>query len=296
MKPIRHFGVILFKEEPRAKEIMQTIFDWSERESVSLSYYPAIPDSMLPQGATVEKSEEDFVEKSQAVISIGGDGTFLSAAHIVKYRETPVIGINLGRIGFLADIEIDEVEQCLHHICEGKYNTISRMVLEIQLFRKGKEIKSMQALNDIYLNRISVPKLSSISLWYGEDYITDYVADGVIVSTPSGSTAYSLAAGGPIVAPDLEALLITPICPQALSERPIVLSAQKPIKLRINSKNPQLLLSADGISLIELVTDDEIVISYQERKTNLIQFSQKSYFKTLRQKLHWGENRRDEEE
>lgn len=287
MQKIRRFGVVLFKKTDTAKEVTEELISWSRLSGATVHFHPNTPTVMLPESGVVSPDEETFLDASDAVISIGGDGTFLTAAHIVKFTEIPVIGINLGRVGFLANIEADDFTRCLDRITEGEYQTLERMVLEIQLFRDGKELREFHALNDTYINR-TVARLISVSLWYGDEYITDYIADGLIVSTPSGSTAYSLSAGGPIMAPGLHAFLITPICPHSISERPIVLSSDKEIRLKVNSKTG-MLFSVDGIDSIELQAEDELVISYKGTNTNLIQFSQKSYFDTLRQKLNWGQ-------
>lgn len=287
MRKISRFGIVLFKKTDAAREVTEELVQWSQQSGATLTFHPNTPEIMLPEGATVSNSEERFVSDSEAVISIGGDGTFLTAAHIVKFTEIPVIGINLGRVGFLANIETNNFTGCLNRIMEGEYQTLERMVLEINLYRQGELLKTFHALNDSYINR-TVARLISVSLWYGEEYITDYIADGLIVSTPSGSTAYSLSAGGPIVAPGLHAILITPICPHSISERPIVLSSEKAIFLKVNSK-AGMLLSVDGMDSIELEIGDELKISYEGTNTNLIQFSQKSYFDTLRQKLNWGQ-------
>ncbi len=293
MEGIKKFGVVFFKEDPRAKDILDRIASWGREHGATIYYHPAFPEAMLPHRAVRTDSIEELKDNSDALISIGGDGTFLTAAHIIKYTEKAVIGVNLGRIGFLADIEIDTLEPCLDRILHGEFSSRSRMMLDATIERDGEIVATLHALNDFYINRISVPKMSSIALWYGEDYITDYIADGIIVSTPSGSTAYSLAAGGPIMTPGIEVVAVTPICPQALSERPLILSANTPLKLIINSKNSELLFSADGVEDFELATNDIITISYQGKSANLIQFSEKSYFSTLRQKMNWGENRRE---
>lgn len=295
MRGIKRFGIVFFKEDPRAKDILDRIANWCRETGSEINYHPDFPKSMLPKNCSNTLSIEELRDSSDALISIGGDGTFLTAAHIIKYTEKPVIGVNLGRIGFLADIEIETLELCLNRILKGEFSTLSRMMLDATIEREGEVIATLHALNDFYINRISVPKMSSIALWYGDDFITEYIADGIIVSTPSGSTAYSLAAGGPIMAPGLEAVAVTPICPQALSERPIVLSADTPLKLKINSKNSKLLFSADGVDDFELATNDIITISYKGKNANLIQFSEKSYFSTLRQKMNWGRNSKVEE-
>lgn len=295
MNSLKKFGVVLFKNEERAADVLKRLNIWAEETGSTIFLHPGVPRVLVPDGMNLCSSEEELLNSSEAVISIGGDGTFLTAAHIVKFSETPVIGINLGSVGFLADIESAHFEKCLDRVRSGEYTTISRMVLEVTVKRQGTIISTMNALNDVYINRSSVPRLVSVKLWYGEDYITDYVADGVIVATPSGSTAYSLAAGGPIVAPGVSAVVITPICPHSIGERPIVLDASRPITFKINAKNPSPLLSADGLNSILLEPDDEITISFCGRNARLIQLSRYSYFDTLRQKLNWGSGRRDDE-
>ena len=221
-------------------------------------------------------------------MSIGGDGTFLSVARMCRYSEKPVIGINLGGLGFLADIGLENIEESLMLLHEGHYTTISRMVLDACLIRQSEKICTFNALNDIFINRINTPKLTSISAWHGDDYITDFYADGIIVATPSGSTAYSLSAGGPIVEPSVKAFLLTPICPHSLTERPIILASDRAIRLVVNEKNPDLLLSADGLESTKLQSGDEVIISKGGTHSNLIQLTNRSYFALLRHKLDWG--------
>ena len=288
MANINKFGVILFKKESRAKEALERLTRWADANDVELLIHPKTPKEVVPTGVKCCKSESQLIDNAQVVVSIGGDGTFLSSAHIVNFSEVPIVGINLGRVGFLADIEYTEFESCLTKIKSGEYSTISRMVLDIRVIRNGRTVSKLNALNDLYINRSSIPRLVSVSMWYGDDKITDYVADGVVISTPSGSTAYSLAAGGPIVPPGLESFVVTPICPHSISERPIVLGAQRAIRLKINAKNPSPLMSVDGLDSIQLEPDDEVIVEFIGKSTNLIQFSQHSYFDTLRQKLNWS--------
>jgi NAD+ kinase len=162
------------------------------------------------------------------------------------------------------------------------------MVLEAILYRGNEQMCKFHALNDVFINRINTPKLTSISVWYGNDFITDFYADGIIVATPNGSTAYSLSAGGPIVEPNVKAFLLTPICPHSLTERPIILPSDKSIRLLVNEKNPDLLFSADGLESVRLQSGDQIVVNYGGARTNLIQLTDVSYFEMLRRKLSWG--------
>jgi NAD+ kinase len=293
MRPITSFGVVAFSECPHLHEVVDRIHNWSHQHKVPVILHPFFK-TIAPKGLTVAENEKSLISSSDAVISVGGDGTFLSVAHLCRFTQKPVIGINLGGLGFLTDIGPENLEESLQKISEGRYSIINRMVLEACLKRAEKQICSFNALNDIFINRINIPKLASISAWCGNDFIADFYADGIIVSTPSGSTAYSLSCGGPIVDPDVKALLLTPICPHSLNERPLVLPADKSIRLRINEKNPDLLLCADGLDSMKLQSGDEVSISYGGANTNLIQLAEQSYFSLLRNKLAWGKGSKRE--
>ena len=287
MRPITTFGVVAFTELPHLREVVSRLCAWSRQQQVPIFFHPFFK-SIAPDDARVADDEQSFLLSSDALISVGGDGTFLSVAHLSRFTQKPVIGINLGGLGFLTDIGPENIEESLQKIREGHYSIISRMVLEACLLRGQSRICTFNALNDIFINRINIPKLASISAWYGNDFIADFRADGIIVATPSGSTAYSLSCGGPIVDPNVSAILLTPICPHSLTERPLVLPAERPIRLRINEKNPDLLLCSDGLDSVKLQTGDEITISYGGTNTNLIQLAEQSYFSLLRKKLGWG--------
>jgi NAD+ kinase len=287
MTKINSFGVVAYKDSLEIKEILNRLQAWSEAHKVNLLFHPCL-QKQLEDSPLLATDECVFLDTVDAIISVGGDGTFLSVAHLCRFTEKPIIGVNMGGLGFLTDIGPENIEDNLCKIMQGNYKTISRMVLESKLYRCGSLVKTYHALNDIFINRINYPKLTSIAAWYGDDFITDFFADGIIVATPNGSTAYSLSAGGPIVEPSVKAFLLTPICPHSLTERPILLPSDKSIKLVINDKNPDLLLSADGLESIQLQSGDEILVSYGGARTNLIQLAETSYFALLRRKLDWG--------
>lgn len=285
MKKINSFGLIAFKTTAAVKEVVQRIEDWGSLHDIPVNLHPVLVKII---GKPLTLSETDFINSSDAVISLGGDGTFLSAAHLCRFSEKPLIGVNLGGLGYLTDISTDSLEHDLMKIREGHYTTISRMVLDVKLVRSTSVIHEFHALNDIYISRIHQPRLTSLSAWSGEDFIADFHADGIIVATPNGSTAYSLSAGGPIVEPTVQAFLLTPICPHSLTVRPLILPSCKPIRLVVNDNNPELLLSVDGLESVPLDEGDQIVISYGGISGNCIQLAERSYFSLLRTKLGWG--------
>jgi NAD+ kinase len=287
MKSITSFGIVSFKKNEQVSEILLRIQRWASGNNFTVYFHPIL-HGQLQNGAQVEESEDIFLEKSDAIVSVGGDGTFLSVAHISRFSEKPVVGVNLGGLGFLTDIGPEELETCLDKIKSGEYHLMSRMVLDACVTRGGISVCKFKALNDIYINRINMPKLTSISAWCGDAFITDFFADGLIVATPNGSTAYSLSAGGPIVEPTVQAFLLTPICPHSLTERPLILPADRPVRLVVNEKNPDLLLTADGLESFNLQCGDEVTVSYGGVRKNLIQLAERSYFSLLREKLGWG--------
>jgi NAD+ kinase len=292
MMKIRKIGLVAFKESRDIEKVIKRLIIWCADRNISLVIHPSAPFDFEEKA----ESEKEFLDNSQFVISVGGDGTFISAAHIVNFCSKPLVGINLGKIGFLADIETEHLEVKLQEIINGKCRIIRRMVLEVKHYRNDAVLGKYNAINDIYFNRLSIPKLSSFSLHCGQDFITDYISDGIIIASPSGSTAYSLAAGGPIVTPDMNAIIITPICPHSLSERPIIMSSRNSLRVKVNKKNPEILLSLDGIKSVNLIPEDEIVVTCSDEKYNLVQFSQESYFDLLRSKLGWGKPIRKIEE
>jgi NAD+ kinase len=286
MQKINSFGVVAFKESATVRDVLRRISIWASECDVRLNFHPFLDDQIDCPAA---EDETVFLDASEAIISLGGDGTFLSVARMCRFSGKPVVGVNLGSLGFLTDIGIDALEENLLKIRNGDYRTISRMVLKAALKREGMPVRSFHALNDVFINRVNTPKLTSISGWCGNDFITDFFADGIIVATPNGSTAYSLSAGGPIVEPTVKAFLLTPICPHSLTERPLILPSDRNIRLVINEKNPDLQLSIDGLETTGLQSGDEITVSYGGVACNLIQLAERPYFELLRHKLGWGQ-------
>jgi NAD+ kinase len=289
MKPIVSFGIIAFKQSQRIHLTIDRILEWSEARGVPVFFHPLLAPSVR-SGASVCSTESELLAKSEALVSVGGDGTFLSAVHLSHFSGKPVIGVNMGGLGFLTDIGPDDLECSLDRLTKGDYRTMTRMLLEARVMRDGGEVSTMRALNDIFITRFDKPKLTSISAFSGDRYISEFVSDGLIVSSPSGSTAYSLAAGGPIVDPDVKAFLLTPICPHSLTERPLILPCDRQVRLVMSQRGAELTLSADGIETMRLKSNDEVLVSYCGDHTNLLQLSQRSHFDLLRSKLGWGKD------
>jgi len=289
MKPITSFGIVSFRRTPQVADLVNRVCRWAEAHPVSLVFHPLLAGA-VPAGMSVAPDETALIAGSGAVVSIGGDGTFLSVAHLCLFCGKPIVGINAGGLGFLTDIGPENLEENLDKILRGDYHTIDRMIIKAVLVRGGVPLKTFHALNDFFINRFDRPKLASLSVWFGPDFINTFRSDGLILATPAGSTAYSLSAGGPILEPTVRALLLTPICPHSLAERPIILPADRPIRITIGQRNPDLLLSADGLESERIQPGDEIIVSSDRKQANLIHLTEGAFFGSLRTKLNWGQD------
>ena len=237
----------------------------------------------------IDISDEDELEKVSADLAFvfGGDGTILSASRRLNGKQIPLIGVHLGRFGFLADLTTREISDSLEKIFAGEYVISQRMLLTCKVIRSKQVINETLGLNDAVISRTSLSRLISIKLYVNEKTVTTYSSDGLIVSTPSGSTAHSLSAGGPIVTPDMEAFLITPICPHTLSNRPLVVSGDSKIEMEQISVSKGVGLTVDGQVYFDVKVGDRIVIEKAENKLQLIDIQTRTFYDVLREKLNW---------
>lgn len=223
------------------------------------------------------------VHQIDCIVSLGGDGTILRLIHRHPTMTAPLLGVNFGSLGFLADIPSDHIFPSLEALLEGHYTIQERIMMEGK--KNGERV--CFAINEIAFHRAQNPCLIDLEIHADGKYINTFSADGVIIATPSGSTAYSLASGGPIVTPELEAFIITPICPHTISNRPIVLQPKGEITVTYLNDYHPIEISYDGISTLTLATHEIFNISMASKRFNLIKLSQYDYFHTLREKLNW---------
>ncbi len=222
------------------------------------------------------------------IISLGGDGTLLSAARAWGLAGTPLLGVNLGHLGFLAETEPNQLNVLLDDIWAGNYCLEKRMALEITVYREGRIVGETLALNEAVLNKGALSRIISFQVSVQDFGQWAFRADGVIVATPTGSTAYNLSAGGPVVYPTIPAIIITPICPFTLTNRPVVLPADLPVEITIDSHNSDLHLTADGQLSFPLLPGDGIIVQKHSTDINLMVNPMRNFIDILRQKLHWG--------
>lgn len=286
-------GNVQKKELPRVvKELLVRAPQDSARFFVSAPVARA--SSSLGRGVLTRArvvSDKKILEDSDLLIALGGDGTILETARMVGGRGTPILGINLGKLGFLAEVSLDEVEACLQEILEGRYRVEERMMLQA---RAASMKKPFVALNDIVVDKYGTSRVMSIETMVNNEYLATYSADGIIVSTPTGSTAYALANGGPIVTPENHSVTISPICPHTLTARPVIVPDDSVIAISIPHGAKQVHLTADG--QLEQLFRPPVTIQIRKApfKAKLVKRLHVSYYDVLRKKLHWGSDVRVE--
>jgi NAD+ kinase len=223
------------------------------------------------------------------LIVLGGDGTLLSAARLTAECGVPVLAVNLGGLGFLTTVPQDEIYSILEELFAGKHRVSERVMLDAEIIRAGNVIRRQTALNDAVLNKAALARIMDLELRVDGEYVTTYKSDGLIISTPTGSTAYSLAAGGPIVYPSVEAFVVSPICPHTLTNRPIVIPDSATIEIDFKAEDDAVFLTLDGQIGIELLRGDHIRVRKAANKLMLVRPARKTYYQILRSKLKWGE-------
>ena len=233
------------------------------------------------------KNVEDERVKARFGLVLGGDGAILAAARRVGRAGVPLLGVNLGKLGFLAEIGPDELPATLDQLCDGAPEPVEYSILRAELVRNGKVIRRCVAVNDVVISRDSFSRVIELRLFIDGEQVNAFVADGIIFSTPVGSTAHNLAAGGPILTPDTAAIVISPICPHTLSNRPLVVSSDAAVEMEVWSTSTPFAMTADGQVLVPMQNGDRVRVRRNEWPLRLLKVSGRSFFQTLRTKLSW---------
>lgn len=271
----------------RVAPLVEQIVDWltarSCRVVMAVDTAAALgrPELGLPR--------EQLVEETEIVLVLGGDGTLLHCARESAPRGIPLLGINLGHLGFLTEIDVPELWSGLEKLLAGRYTVEERMMLEARVIREGHTVERVIGLNDAVITKGAFARLIFLETHVNEDFVTTYPADGLIVATPTGSTAYSLSAGGPLVTPELDLMVVTPICPHSLWARPLVINAASRVRVIVRSKQGEVMLTVDGQQGCKLEFNDTVLIQQAAHRARLIRLKNRSFFYLLRQKLSEGE-------
>lgn len=280
---MKKVGVIPNINKDKDLEVTKSVVKWL-LEHGSEPYLNEIVASKMGYDEYGRKST-DIYSKCDFIIALGGDGTILNVARLCAPFDTPIFAVNLGHLGFLTEVDVNEVFVSLDKIYKGEYTVEKRMMLEANVVKNDMEIINFRALNDIVITRGAFSRMARINTYVNNNYVDTYLADGVIIATPTGSTAYSLSAGGPIVYPTLEVIIITPICPHTLYSRSIIVSREDVLRLEISEENQDLMITTDGQQGYKLDYRDIIYIKKSNEYTNLIKVKNTNFFDLLRDKL-----------
>lgn len=292
-KQIKSVGVIVKPRHAQAWETACELGTWLEKRGIRLvgkrlsQAESNVSDSGL--NCEIEIAGEDyFVEEVDLIVVLGGDGTMISTARLIGDRSIPVLGINYGGLGYLTEFRIEEMFAALEQILAGNYELDPRVTLRVEHCRGGETLLTNRVLNDVVINKAALARIIELEVWLDRLFVNNFRADGLIVSTPTGSTAYNLSAGGPIIFPTMNAVVITPICPFTLSNRPIVVPDEAEIELVLKTKNEEVALTLDGQVGFQLQAGDSVKIRKSRMTFNLVQPPNRNYFDVLRDKLRWG--------
>ncbi|MGM0370519.1 MAG: NAD(+)/NADH kinase [Bacillota bacterium] len=280
-------GLIANTEKPQAVDRLNQVCDWlAER---NYEYWLDENTAELIEREVNYKFYNSLVEEVDVIIVFGGDGTFLKAARTFVDSDIPILGINLGNLGFLTDIEVERLEEGLEKLVSGDYKIEDRMTLEGKIIRDGEVINRVVAINDLVVTKGPFSRIIKLDTFIDDEYLATYPGDGLIVACPTGSTAYSLSAGGPIVNPKLNSLIITPICPHTLHSRSIIATEDEEVKVEIKADHTDVMLTVDGQDSFSVKPSDVIKINKAEALTKLIKLNNYNFYQILRDRLQRSE-------
>ncbi|MDW7711414.1 MAG: NAD(+)/NADH kinase [Deferrisomatales bacterium] len=284
---MRPATIALFRKKttPEADQVAAEVRGWASARGLEV----------LDETELDRRVAEGRCREVDLLVVLGGDGTFLAAVRALDGCQVPILGVNLGHLGFLTEISRSELYPTLERFLEGRTALESRTALGCTVGRSGGETSEFHVLNDVVVNKGALARISEFEVRVDGHYLTTYRADGLIVATPTGSTAYSLSAGGPIVSPDLPAMLLSPICPHTLTHRPILLRDASAVEVRLLSKNGDVFLTLDGQEGFELERGDVVRVHKSDRRVLLVRSLFRDHFQVLRTKLMWGGSYRGEE-
>ncbi len=283
--PVRRLGLILKLQDDRIHKILSEFLPWLESRGVEIFFESAPAQAFSRAGSVLAPA--DFASRVDMVAVFGGDGTLLYAARMVGGSGVPILGVNLGALGFLTEVNVEDLHSAFEKILAGDYQLENRMMLHVEVHR-GKEMAARcLALNDAAINKGAISRMIELEVSVNSQVVTVTRADGLIISTPTGSTAYSLSAGGPILYPTLEAFIITPICPHTLTNRPVVVPDEAFVDVHLRHGS-DVMLTVDGQVGLPLQNGDTLRIRKADPAARLVQLSGSAFFKLLREKLKWG--------
>ena len=288
---IKSIGVIVKPHQPDALETLCALTTWLSDRGLAFVGLPEIEREQIEHqtGCQIEVvGEGEMPARVDLMLVLGGDGTMIATGRMLGDNQIPVIGVNYGGLGYLAEFPIEEMFPALEAILAGRYKVQQRLMLRVELWRGEELVSQNRVLNDVVINKSALARIIEIEAYLNQQFVNLFRADGLIVATPTGSTAYNLSAGGPIIFPSMNAMVITPICPFTLSNRPIVVPDDSVIEVRLITENEEVALTLDGQVGFSVQAGDRIAIRKSHTAFNLVQPPNRNYFEVLRNKLRWG--------
>lgn len=269
--PTKRAGIVVQTAKPEARRLATLIEEWMRQAGVDV--------------VVTMRWDQPLPEDIDCAIVLGGDGTLLSVARRASIRGIPILGINLGNVGFLTEVEPSQVEPALQALVDGNYTIEERTMVEAVVLRNGQEVKRLSGLNDVVITKGAFARIVQLEVFVNDTYFATFPADGVIISSPTGSTAYSLSAGGPLINPNIDVLLITPICPHSLFSRSLVIAGSDKVRVVVKATQEDVAVTVDGQIGFELQSDDEIVVGRAPYVTRFVRLRAGNFYGILRERL-----------
>ena len=289
---MNRIGIVAKRNKPEAVAVVRNLVEWLRPKKIQVYIEKEIEGLLTPtlsEGNWKSVGREEMPHHVEMMIVLGGDGTLLSVGRQVWNRNIPILGVNLGGLGFLTEITLDELYSVLERVLQDDFEINERETLKAGVIRRGKRVAEFIVLNDAVINKGALARIIDLETTINGEYLSTFRSDGLIISTPTGSTAYNLSAGGPIVYPSLHTIIITPICPHTLTIRPIIIPDDVKIRALLKSRDEEVTLTLDGQQGFTLKFEDVVEVEKAEGRILLIKSPYRHYFELLREKLKWGE-------
>jgi NAD+ kinase len=282
----KSIGILAKPKFPEIKSTLQDVVTWLRSRSIEVILDQASAMLLGEQGG-YQKTQ--LASKADVLLVLGGDGTMLNAARLAGERSIPILGVNMGGLGFLTEVRLENLYPSLERVFANDFVLDDRLMLRTHIHRHGEMVAQGVVLNDVVISKGTLARMIELKIAIQGRFVTNLRGDGLIISSPTGSTAYSLSAGGPIIDPAVQSLILTPICPHTLTHRPLIVPGNAVIEVTLTSKDDGAMATLDGQVGVAITQEDMVLIQASENRTRLIRFPESNYYDVLREKLKWGD-------
>jgi NAD+ kinase len=279
-------GILIKPKFPEVERTLHDVVSWLRARSIDVILDTTSAILVGEQGG-YQKTQ--LANKADVLLVLGGDGTMLTAARLAGERSIPILGVNMGGLGFLTEVRLENLYPSLERVFENDFVLDERLMLQTHVHRHGETVARGVVLNDVVISKGTLARMIELKIAIQGRFVTNLRGDGLIVSSPTGSTAYSLSAGGPIIDPAVQSLILTPVCPHTLTHRPLIVPGNAEIDVTLTSKDDGAMATLDGQVGVAITQGDTVVIQTSEHRTRLIRFPESNYYDVLREKLKWGD-------